>query len=296
MQENTFSRTDLACETRPASASPIPGLCSSESEQNGVAISEMRIEEEAAAKRLGRPMGCYVTLARQGLWKLSGEDYTATRNCLADRLRRMAIEMVGRPPDAGMVVLIAGLGNRDMTADAIGPMTVGKLVVTGHLREREPKAYAAIGCCALSAVSPGVLGQTGIETAELVRGAAEAAGAELVIAVDALAARACERLATTIQLCDRGIEPGAGVGNHRQAICRETVGVPVLGLGVPTVVDSSTLVCDALGKAGIGEISDSLRAVLENGRSFFVSPKESDLITAGLTTLLADAIEEAFTV
>ena len=296
MRHNRFARTDLACEMRPSASRTMAGITSSETEQGGISISKLRIETADAARAAGRPVGCYITLSKAGMWKLSGAEYTGARDCLADHLRQMAAEMVGRPPDADLVVLVAGLGNRDMTADAIGPMTVQKLMVTRHLREQEPGVYTAIGRCALSALAPGVLGQTGIETAELVRGAAAAAGAELVIAADALAARACARLAGTVQLCSCGIEPGSGVGNHRKAICRDTVGVPVLGLGVPTVVDSSTLVYDALRQAGIGEISDSLREVLESGRGFFVSPKESDLITAGLSTLLADAIEEAFSV
>ena len=133
-------------------------------------------------------------------------------------------------------------------------------------------------------------------TRVLIRGAVENARPDLVIAVDALAARSCDRLACTVQLSDRGISPGSGIGNFRQAICTDTVGVPVLALGVPTVVDSSTLVYDALAKAKIGSVSDELRRVLENGRSFFVSPKESDVITAQLSTLFAEAISLAFTV
>ena len=142
---------------------------------------------------------------------------------------------------------------------------------------------------------PGVLGQTGIETVELIRGAVENAGPDVVLAIDALAARSCERLAATVQLSDNGINPGSGIGNHRKAICRETVGVPVIALGVPTVVNSATLVYDALRQAGIEEIRPELRQVLENGRSFFVSPKESDVITDRISDLIADAVDMAFT-
>ena len=119
---------------------------------------------------------------------------------------------------------------------------------------------------------------------------------ELVIAIDSLCARSTERLATTVQLGSTGIIPGSGIGNFRQAISAETVGVPVLALGVPTVVDSATLVYDALAKAKIGSVSDELRQVLESGRSFFVSPKESDVITAQLSSMLAESISLAFTV
>ena len=146
----------------------------------------------------------------------------------------------------------------------------------------------------LSAISPGVLGETGIETLELIRGAVRSVRPDLVIAVDALAARSCSRLATTVQISDSGIVPGSGIGNHRTAITMETLGVPVISVGVPTVVVSSTLVWDALREAGIDEVSSTLRAVLDNGKRFFVSPKESDLISDAVSELLAGAISEAF--
>ena len=147
----------------------------------------------------------------------------------------------------------------------------------------------------LSALSPGVLGQTGIETLELLRGTVRSVRPDVMVVVDALAARSCERLASTVQISDTGISPGSGVGNHRAAINRETVGIPVIVLGVPTVVNSSTLVYDALEQAGIHEISPPLRHVLENGKSFFVSPKESDVITEAVSGLLSSAINTAFT-
>lgn len=291
-----YPRTDLACETLPRELPPIPGVRAEESVEEGVALSDLTILDDEAARLMGKPIGRYVTLSRAKLWHLSGEAYDHFRDLLAEKLLTLAIEMTGQRPDAHFGVLVAGLGNRDITPDAIGPQTVQKLAVTRHLRTFEPAAYTAIGRCAISALAPGVLGQTGIETVELIRGAVENAKPDLVIAVDALVARSCERLATTVQLCDRGIDPGSGIGNNRKSICRETVGAPVMALGVPTVVDSSTLVYDALSRAGIGEISDDLRAVLENGRGFFVSPKETDVITTHLSTLLADAIEHAFTI
>ena len=141
---------------------------------------------------------------------------------------------------------------------------------------------------------PGVLAQTGIETVEMVKSAAQNVTPDLIIAIDALAARSCERLASTIQLSDNGISPGSGIGNMRKAINRENIGVPVLALGVPTVVDSSTLVYDALRKAGIEEVDGELSTVLENGRGFFVSPKESDVITKSVAHLLAQSLDNVF--
>jgi spore protease len=214
---------------------------------------------------------------------------------VAREIRAMCEKVCGRRVDRGFGVLVAGLGNSDITPDAIGPDSVRKLNVTRHLRALDEALYDTVGRCEISAVFPGVLGQTGIETVELIRGAAENARPDVVLAIDALAARSCERLAATVQLSDSGIHPGSGIGNNRKAICHETVGVPVIALGVPTVVDSSTLVYDALRRAGIEDVRPELRQVLENGRSFFVSPKESDVITERVSDLIADAVDTAFT-
>ena len=207
----------------------------------------------------------------------------------------MAEALTGKELNADFEVFVAGLGNAELTADAIGPRTVHLLNATRHLREHEQYLYRIIGCCALSALAPGVLGQTGIETLELLKGAIRYVRPDMIVVVDALAARSCSRLASTVQITDAGIAPGSGVGNHRAAITRETVGVPVVVLGVPTVVNSATLVYDALHEAGIGEISPELETVLENGKSFFVCPKESDLVTEQVSRLLSDAIGMAFT-
>ncbi len=295
MDNLAYPRTDLACETRPPKLPPMRGIRAEERMVGRITLSDLSVLDDAAAELIGKPCGRYVTLSLPHLWKCTEEDYAAFRDLLAEKILDFASLMTGKRPDAHFGVLIAGLGNRDITPDAIGPQTTEKLAVTRHLRDYDPEAYAVIGRCALSALAPGVLGQTGIETVELVRGAAENAEPDLVIAVDALVARSCERLASTVQLCDRGIDPGSGIGNNRRALCRDSVGVPVLAMGVPTVVDSATLVYDALARAGIGEIGDELRGVLENGRGFFVSPKEGDVITARLSSLLADAIEHAFT-
>lgn len=296
MIDESYSRTDLACEAKIKDPPPIGGITAKEYTEDGITVSHLQVHSEEAAERCGLACGHYITLSHPGLWKLSDEGYSRFCHELARHLREMAKVMTGRTPDAQFGVLIAGLGNREITPDAVGPLTAAKLEVTRHLRSHAPEAFRALGRCSLSALAPGVLGQTGIETVELIRGAAENAQPDLVIAVDALAARSCDRLACTVQLSDQGISPGSGIGNFRQAISAETVGVPVLALGVPTVVDSSTLVYDALAKAKIGSVSDELRQVLENGRSFFVSPKESDVITAQLSTMLAESISLAFTV
>jgi spore protease len=190
-------------------------------------------------------------------------------------------------------VLVVGLGNREITSDAIGPKTADKLTVTRHIKYADEDVWNELDMCEVSALSPGVLGQTGIETVELVRGAVENVRPQLVLAVDALAARSSSRLAATVQLCDSGIAPGSGVGNERGAICLETVGAPVVALGVPTVVDSSTLVYDALAQAGIEQVDERLREILENGRRFYVSPKEADVIAERTAAIIAHAINRA---
>ena len=191
-------------------------------------------------------------------------------------------------------VLTVGLGNRDITADALGPKTVDGLLVTRHIKEYKPDIFEKIGQREMSALCPGVVGQTGIETFELIEGAVKRVCPDLVIVIDALAARSVDRLATTVQISDTGIAPGSGIGNKRRRIDRESLGVPVLAVGVPTVVDSATLVYDALGRAGIEETSEELERVLENSRSFFVSLKESDVAVSESARLLANAINYAF--
>lgn len=278
------ARTDLACES-------------------GRAVAESHSRTETVG---GRPVtvsrsreadgGRYVTISCGVITERDGEDLTPLAAVLAGELRALSALMLGRAPGPDTKVLVAGLGNAHITPDAVGPGTVSRMTVTRHLRTSHGELYRALGCCELSALMPGVLGQTGIEAAELVKEAAVTVGADLVVAVDALAARSCERLASTVQLSDRGVAPGAGIGNRRLGLDRETVGCPVLALGVPTVVDSSTLVWDALEKAGIGAdgVDPALRRVLETGRRFIVSPRDCDRVVRLTCALLARALDMAF--
>ena len=287
-----YSRSDLACEAGTGNFRDLEGADYSEEHRGSCRIERLRILEEECARALGKPRGAYITLHCRPLWKLDGGEREAVVSALSAELRRLCLPREGISERFG--VLIVGLGNAEITADAVGPRTVHRLTVTRHLHEYDRRIFRMLGRCQLSAIAPGVLGQTGLEAVDLIRGAVEAAHPDVVVAIDALAARATERLAATVQLSDTGISPGSGIGNRRRAIDRESIGAPVVSLGVPTVVDSATLVCDALRKAGIGEIDGRLRGVLENHRRFFVSPKESDRITVQTSALLADAIEEAF--
>lgn len=292
MTEN-FTRTDLACEWARDERDEGRGVRVTREPWRHGSLHRLCIESEAAARRLGRAVGEYVTVECGEIGGMDTETLEALEGVVSHVLLRMLTAETGKRPGGGMSVLVVGLGNADITADALGPCAVRELLVTRHLRELEPHIFARMECCAVSAMAPGVLGQTGMEAVELVLGAVRRCRPDVVIAIDALAARDCERLAATVQLGNTGIAPGTGIGNERRALDRETLGVPVIALGVPTVVDSSTLVYDALCRAGIDKIDERLRRVLENGRRFYVAPKEADRITARTALVLAHAINRA---
>lgn len=238
-------RTDLALEAREsceAEAGSIRGVRVEENadQEKEIYTTTVVIETENGAKAMGKPVGTYITIEAPNM-SVPDEDYhREISQALAGYLQRL---MGGREKS----VLIVGLGNRQVTPDALGPDVVDNLHITRHMiREygRMSKELAAVG--EVSAIVPGVMAQTGMETLEIVRGVVEETKPELVIAVDALAARSTKRLNRTIQITDTGINPGSGVGNHRNAINEDTVGVPVIAIGVPTVVDAATIVNDTM--------------------------------------------------
>lgn len=289
-----YTRTDLARESFKDVSGRLEGIEQSSHKSGFYEIHRLRIRSADAAEKLGKPIGNYVTVECGRIHLLGEDQFALLSRILAGELRGMSERLCGRRVNADLKVLAVGLGNAELTADALGPDTVSKLTVTAHLREHESRLFHGLGCCSLSAFAPGVLGKTGIEAFALLLGAVRAVRPDLVIVIDALAARSCDRLASTVQISDAGLVPGSGVGNCRTAISSHTLGVPVIALGIPTVVESSTLVYDALERAGIADIGDSLRNVLENGRSFFVSPKESDVIEERISSLLARAVDLAF--
>lgn len=289
-----YQTSDLACESFTEASSRREGVEVTKSKVGELEISRIRIKDPAVAQALGKPCGFYVTATCKRLDRLSKEGETELISFLAGELCYMAERLCGKRTDGSFSVFVAGLGNAELTADAVGPATVSMLTATRHLKEHEQELYARFGCAALSALAPGVLGQTGIEALELLRGVVDKTRPDLVLVIDALAARSCQRLAATVQLSDTGISPGSGVGNHRASITRESLGVPVISLGVPTVVSSATLVWDVLQQAGAPSDEPRLREILETGKSFFVSLKESDVITQKAACLLAGAIDKAF--
>ena len=289
---HSYTRTDLACE---APHSPDNGEISlREYRREGIRIEEMHIPEGESEKHTGRAAGHYVTLHCGKIWEMDKDMLAHTAEAAAEILLSFLTDSIGTPPGTETGIFVAGLGNRFITADSIGPRTADLVTVTNHASGEE-SLLRRLGCCRVSALAPGVLGQTGLEAARLIAEAAAAAHADAIIAVDALAARSTERLGTTVQISDTGIRPGSGIGNHRAAITGETVGIPVIALGVPTVVDSATLVWDALANAGIKEADDALTQVLKNGRSYIVSPRESDLIAASVAELLSGTLNRVLT-
>lgn len=243
MMDRYNVRTDLALEQRERFVSDqieIPGVAVEETYDDmcEVRVTTVRIETENGAAVMGKPVGNYITLEAP---KMAEADESYHRE-ISGKLMEVLEGCLPEKED-GQSILIIGLGNRNVTPDALGPLVVEHLDITRHLVKEYGK-YALGGEAdrLVSAVVPGVMGQTGMETVEIVRGIVEETEPDFVIAIDALAARSVRRLNRTIQIADTGIAPGSGVGNHRNAITEETVGVPVIAIGVPTVVDAATIV------------------------------------------------------
>lgn len=268
----------------------------SEKSKGDLRLCRLDISDTELSKKYGRDIGTYMTVFCQKVWLMTEEQAQNAAESIGEELRNMLKKATKKDMSKDFTALVVGLGNSDITPDSIGPRTVARLTVTRHVKDISPSIFNDIGQCSVAAISPGVLGQTGIETLDVIKGTVKSIKPDAVIAVDALASRSCERLATTVQISDNGINPGSGIGNLREGINKQSLGVPVIALGVPTVVDSSTLVYDALERAEISDISDKLRSVLDNGRGFFVSPKESDVIATSVSSLLAEAIDASLRV
>ena len=209
---------------------------------------------------------------------------------VAQVLANTAARVVPQP----RCVLVACLGNPHITPDSLGPCTARALEVTRHVQLLDGSAFARLGRCALCAVTPGVLGDTGIESAELVRGAAREVGAELVIAVDALVTDNKDHIGALVQISDHGLCPGAGVGNRRAAIRAQSIGCPVISIGMPTAMDCSTLLEGTLARAGICGVGEELERYLASVERYLVAPVEIDRVVSHGGALLASAIGACF--
>lgn len=239
--------TDLATEAHQVIVEregppELPGVIVENEETEYALISRVTVENEIGAKMIGKAPGHYSTIEAPVLRQHNREIQQNIGALLAKEIEWFLTEAGLSQEDS---VLVVGLGNWNATPDALGPKVVGDLMVTRHLIELSPPELRR-GLRPVAALAPGVLGLTGIETGEIVRGTVREVGAKAIICVDALASRSVERLCSTIQISDTGINPGSGVGNKRMAINQETLGVPVIAIGVPTVVHAATIVSDAL--------------------------------------------------
>ena len=289
-------RTDLALEARTSrQAEYLPGVEVEEIPAGEVTKTVVRITTQEGAAALNRPQGTYVTLGCR--------QFVQPEPALCERLSTELAHIL-RPmvPSQGDV-LVVGLGNRRVTPDALGPRVADAMLVTRHLGEAVPESLRG-RLRAVSAVAPGVLGITGMETAEMVRSIVTHVRPVAVLAVDALAARESERICCTIQVTDTGISPGSGVGNHRQGMTQETLGVPVVAVGVPMVVYASTIARDALGllihdlHLEDGEHEQALdalisRVVSEQLGDLVVTPREVDAMVEHMAAILAGGINQA---
>lgn len=281
-------RTDLALEAHEinAQAGREDGIRTEEETIDGFSITTVHVGEGEGERLAKKKAGTYINVDVGKSWLLASEGFAALVALLAGQLRKLF------PADFSGTTLVVGLGNYDITADSIGPKAVEKVVVTRHLRTLNPQLYESAGFGNLCAFAPGVLGQTGMESAEIVRSIVETVRPSLIVAIDALASRRLARLATTVQLCDTGIYPGAGVSNRRSELSAETLGVPVISIGVPTVVDAATLAYDLLGENADEKTAAALLA--GDGKDMFITLKESDVITKQTARLLGFAINRAF--
>lgn len=251
MVEKYNIRTDLALEEKERFESDqveVQGVVLEEEydKEREIRVTTVRIETENGAKTMGKPVGTYLTIEAPNL---SSPDEGIHRE-VSEELAKYLIEVMKKiipESEHDKEVLVIGLGNRQATPDALGPYVADNLNVTRHIVKEYGK-YATLEemNCVVSAIVPGVMAQTGMETAEIIKGVVRETKPDLLIVIDALAARNSRRLNRTIQIADTGINPGSGVGNYRNAITKETIGVPVIAIGVPTVVDAVTIVSDTM--------------------------------------------------
>lgn len=315
MIEKYSVRTDLALEQKERFESDnveIQGVILEESydEEREIRVSTVKIETEKGAKAMGKPVGTYVTIEAPHM-AMADEGYHSE---ISSELKNYLIKFLKQWKCK--YVLVVGLGNRNVTPDALGPLVVDHLSITRHIvKEYGKYALENENSYIVSAIVPGVMGQTGIETVEIIRGIVEETSPDVLIVIDALAARNSRRLNCTIQIADTGIHPGSGVGNHRNGINMETVGVPVIAIGVPTVVDAATIVNDAMENLLVAlENSEMLRgvSVVLQGynatekyeivkelisphlNGLFVTPKDIDDTILRISYMISEALNDLF--
>ncbi len=298
---NNKIRTDLALEMResfPEDDVEIKGVVLTENydEKNDIRVSVVEIKDEKGATAMQKPVGTYITIEAPKINGASEDYYKPASSEIAKQLKLLAGNLKREE------ILVVGLGNREVTPDALGPQVVDNLFITRHLiREygNEFKEKHHLG--SVSAISPGVMAQTGMETVEIIKGIIDETKPKLLIVIDALASRSVNRVNTTVQLTDTGISPGSGIGNNRKALNEESLGTKVIAIGVPTVVDAATIVADTLTKymekSGFDEndinqfISEIREQQIEN---MFVTPKNIDESIKRISYTISEAVNSCF--
>lgn len=293
-------RTDLALEARESiseAESELRGVRVEEyyKEKEDVRVTKVMVDTKNAAKVMGKPVGTYVTMEAPAMVEPDEEYHREISDCLAEELLNM---LPGREEEQS--VLVVGLGNREVTADALGPQVVDNLFITRHIvREYGKAAYNCDRMNLISALEPGVMAKTGMETAEIVKGVVAETAPDVVIVIDALAARSTKRLNRTIQITNTGIQPGSGVGNHRNALTEESLGVPVIAIGIPTVVDAATIVWDALEKMLEEEQEDDVKYMgrhhlnLPELNNMYMTGKDIDAVIKRVSYTVSEGINQA---
>lgn len=289
-------RTDLALETHEyftESAQNLDGVNVYDKSTKDIEITHVEIKTEDAANKMEKPIGNYITLSTPDLRYIDKKLYERIVRKIADEINQLITDDIEKP------ILVVGLGNRAITSDSLGPEVVDRLVITRHMFKHAPEILSD-DFASVCAIAPGVLGITGIETEEIITSVCKKIDPSVVIVVDALAARSIERITNTIQICDTGISPGAGVGNNRKEISQKTLGIPVIAIGVPTVVDAITITEDTLELlyCDLGEklpIDDLLHSenISKEILNFSTTPKEIDILIKKCAEVVANGINFA---
>jgi len=280
-------RTDLALETKEKFEEDnveLKGVRINE-EQRGenIKITEVIIETENGAKAMGKPKGIYTTIEAP---EMADGDEGYHRE-ISEELANVLKTMIPLEEKEELSILVVGLGNREVTPDALGPRVVDNMLITRHvIREFGKYALGKEHTNLISSIVPGVMAQTGMESVEIVRGVIKESKPDYIVVIDALAARSVKRLNRTIQVTNTGINPGSGVGNHRHGLNKESLGIPVIAIGIPTVVDAATIVNDA--------ISDFYEEADCTLNSFFVTPKDIDESIKRLSFTVSEGLNIAF--
>jgi spore protease len=284
----------------------IDGIETNVRQEENIKITEVRVINENGANSIGKPIGSYITIDIKKLKLATDEEIENYGNVLSNELRKL-IDIHSSKQDE---ILVVGLGNIYVTPDSLGPKVINEIDVTRHILKYMPEALEK-GTRSVSAISPGVLGTTGMETLEIITGIVNNVKPKLVIVIDALASRSMDRISSSIQLADTGIVPGAGVGNTRKELSKSTLNIPVIALGIPTVVESAVLVNDCLdlfitklqNKAKSNEYLNKLKeqdnyeeikeALAPNDYNMIVTPKEIDDLIENMKDVIARGINYA---